>query len=164
MPTPLVYMLCGLTGSGKTVCAKRLEAEGCVRLSIDEVVQDRHGRHDIDYPAHDYPRLYDEAVTEVDRRLVEQLEAGQSVVLDHGLWERSNRDRYKRLVEAHGGRWRLIYFKAEPEVLRRRLAERNRRTDANALTVTDDMLTAFLARFEAPRGEGEVVLDQSRPE
>ncbi len=164
MPTPLVYMLCGLTGSGKTVYAKRLETEGCVRLSIDELVQDRHGRYDIDYPAHDYMGLYDEAVTEVDRRLVELLEAGQSVVLDHGLWERSNRDRYKRLVEAHGGGWRLFYFKAEPEVLRRRLVERNRRTDANALTVTEDMLTDFLARFETPRGEGEVVLDQWRPE
>ena len=161
MPTPLVYMLCGLTGSGKTVYAKRLEAKGCVRLSIDELVQARHGRYDVDYPAHDYLRFYDEAVTELDRRLVELLEAGQSVVLDHGLWKRSNRDRYKRMVEAHGGRWRLFYFKANPEVLRRRLAERNRRTDANALTVTDDMLTAFLARFEAPVGEGEVVLDQS---
>ncbi len=103
-------------------------------------------------------------MTELDRRLVELLEAGRSVVLDHGLWERSNRDRYKRLVEAHGGRWRLFYFKAEPEVLRRRLAERNRRTDANALTVTQDMLTGFLARFEAPRGEGELVLDQLRSE
>lgn len=164
MPRPLVHMLCGLTGSGKTVYAKRLQAEGYVRLSIDELVQDRHGRYDIDYPGDDYSRLYDEAVTELDRRLVELLEAGQSVVLDYGLWKRSNRDRYKRLVEAHGGRWRLFYFKAEPEVLLRRLAERNRRTDANALTVTEDMLTAFLARFEAPIGEGEVVLDQSPPD
>ena len=160
MSAPLVHMLCGLTGSGKTMYAKRLEAQGCVRLAVDEPIHDRHGRYGIDYPAHDYPRLYDEAVTEVDRRLVELLEAGQSVVLDHGLWERSNRDRYKRLVEAHGGRWRLFYFKAEPEVLRRRLAERNRRADANALTVKEDMLTGFLARFEAPSGEGEVVLDQ----
>ncbi len=164
MSTPLVCMLCGLTGSGKTMYAKRLEAEGYVRLSIDELVQDRHGRHDIDYPAHEYPRFYDEAVKEVDRQLVELLEAGQSAVLDHGLWERASRERYKRLVEAHGGRWRLFYFKAEPGLLRRRLAERNRRTDANALPVTEDMLTDFLARFEAPKGEGEVVLDQSWPE
>ena len=158
--TPLVHMLCGLTGSGKTVYAKHLEAEGCVRLSVDELVQARHGRYDIDYPAHEYPRLYDDAVAELDRRLVELLAAGRSLVLDYGLWERSNRDRYKRLVEGHGGRWRLVYFKAEREVLRRRLVERNRRSDANALTVTDTMLADFLARFEAPGGEGEVVIDQ----
>ncbi len=63
-------------------------------------------------------------------------------------------------MEAHGGRWRLIYFKAEPDALRHRLAECNRRTDANALTMTEDMLTDFFARFEAPRDEGELVLDQ----
>ncbi len=159
--TPLVHMLCGLPGSGKTVYAKRLEAEGCVRLSADELVQARHGRYDIDYPAHDYPRLYDRAVEELDRGLVELLEAGRSVALDYGLWERSNRDRYKRLIEEHGGRWRLIYFKADPELLRRRLAERNRRSDANALTVTEAMLADFLARFEAPTGEGQVVVDQT---
>jgi predicted kinase len=154
---PVVHMLCGLTGSGKTVFAKRLESEGCVRLSVDELVQARHGRHDVDYPAHDYPRLYDEAVAELDRRLVELLDSGRSVVLDYGLWARASRDRYKRLIEEHGGRWRLVYFEAEPELLRRRLAARNRRTDANALTVTAAMLDDFMARFEAPVGEGEVV-------
>lgn len=153
-------MLCGLTGSGKTVFAKRLEAEGCVRLSVDEVIHERHGRYDVDYSARDFPRLYRDVVGELDRQLVKVLAEGRSVVLDHGLWERSNRDRYKRLVEAHGGRWRLVYFKAAPELLRRRLAERNRRVDANALTVTESMLECFIARFEAPEGEGELVVEQ----
>ena len=45
-------------------------------------------------------------------------------------------DAYSRLVEARGGRWRLLYLKVDPEVLRQRLADRNRRGDANALMVT----------------------------
>lgn len=161
---PVVYLLCGLTGSGKTMYARRLEAEGCVRLAIDELVHDRHGRYDVDYPACDYSRYYDEASLELDRRLVELVEANQSVVLDHGLWQRSTRDRYKALVESHGGRWQLLYFKAEPSVLRSRLARRNLHSDANALTVSDDMLESFIARFEAPRGEGERVIgdDEAR--
>ena len=155
---PVVYLLCGLTGSGKTSYAKRLEAEGCVRLSIDELVDARHGRYGVDYPASDYPRYYEETVVELDRQLVELLEGSQSVVLDHGLWQRSNRDRYKMLVEAHGGRWELLYFKAEASVLRQRLAYRNLRSGANALTVSHDMLEDFIARFEEPSGEGERVL------
>ena len=155
---PVVYLLCGLTGSGKTAYAKRLEVEGCVRLSIDELVYARHGRYDVDYPACDYPRYYDEAVLELDRRLVELLEANRSVVLDHGLWQRSNRDRYKALVEGHGGRWQLLYLKVEPSVLRRRLAQRNLQGGANAPTVSDAMLEDFIARFEEPSGEGERVL------
>ncbi len=155
---PLVYLLCGLTGSGKTRYAKRLEADGCVRLSIDELVHTRHGRYDVDYPACDYSRYYDEATLELDRRLVELVEANKSVVLDHGLWQRSTRDRYKALVESHGGRWELLYFKAEPSVLRSRLARRNHHNDANALTVSDDMLEGFIARFEEPCGEGERII------
>lgn len=61
MAAALAYLLCGVTGSGKTVHAKRLEAEGCVRLSVDELVEARHGRYDIDYPASEYLRVYDEA-------------------------------------------------------------------------------------------------------
>jgi hypothetical protein len=34
-------------------------------------------------------------------------------VLDYGLWRRSDRDAYKRLVDSHGGRWRLLYFKVD---------------------------------------------------
>jgi predicted kinase len=74
---PVVYLLCGLTGSGKTTYARRLEAAGAVRLSV---------------------------VEELPRRLVELVESGHDVVLDYGLWRRSDRDAYKRLVEAHGGR------------------------------------------------------------
>jgi hypothetical protein len=33
----VVYLLCGLTGSGKTTYARRLEAGGAVRLSVDEL-------------------------------------------------------------------------------------------------------------------------------
>jgi septin family protein len=34
--TPLVVMMCGVAGSGKTTFSQQLEKEGFVRLSIDE--------------------------------------------------------------------------------------------------------------------------------
>ena len=102
-------------------------------------------------------------VQELRRRLVELVESGRDVVLDYGLWRRSDRDAYKRLVDAHGGRWRLLHFKADRGVLAQRLAERNRRrnrrADANALAVTPSALEDFIARFDEPRGEGEGLVD-----
>jgi predicted kinase len=118
---PVVYLLSGLTGSGKTTFAKRLEAEGVMRLSVDEEVHARHGRYGIDYPEHEYFQRERPVVEEVQRRLAELVRAGQDVVLDYGLWRRVERDAYKRLVEAHGGQWRLVYFRADREVLLRRL-------------------------------------------
>lgn len=112
---PVVYLLCGLTGSGKTTYARGLEAGGAVRLSVDEEV--------------------------------------------YGLWRRSDRDAYKRLIEAHGGAWRLLYFKGDRQVLAQRLAERNRRVGANALAVTPSALDDFIARFDEPYDEGEELID-----
>ncbi|MGI5443016.1 AAA family ATPase [Streptomyces shenzhenensis] len=54
----MVYLLVGLTGSGKTTYAKRrLEAAGVVRLSVDERVHEQHGRYGVDHPERDYRRL-----------------------------------------------------------------------------------------------------------
>jgi predicted kinase len=128
---PVVYLLCGLTGSGKTTHARQLEAAGAVRLSVDEVVE------------------------ELRRRLVELIESGNDVALDHGLWRRSDRDAYKRLIEAHGGTWRLLHLKADRDLLPQRLADRSRRGDANAMPLTPSDLEDFITRFEEPTGEGE---------
>ncbi|CUU61270.1 Predicted kinase [Parafrankia irregularis] len=155
-----VFLLCGLTGSGKTTYAKKLEIDGVKRLSVDERVYARHGRYGVDYPEDRYFELEQPVVFEVEAELIQLIEQGVPVVIDHGLWVRGERARYKELVEEHGGRWRLLYFKADTEVLRRRLRERNHRTDGNALTVTDEALDDFLARFEEPVDEGEEVIVQ----
>ncbi|MEY9860232.1 putative kinase [Catenulispora sp. GAS73] len=158
-------MLAGLTGSGKTTYARRLEAEhGVLRLSVDEEVFARHGRHGVDYPEEEYPARAAPVAEDVQQRLAEEIRAGRSVVLDYGLWLRVEREAYKELVEAAGGSWRLIYLKVDRAELLRRLAERNVRQDANALTVTPEMLDQFAARFEEPCGEGEeVVASDSHP-
>ncbi|MCX5172214.1 ATP-binding protein [Streptomyces antibioticus] len=156
---PVVYLLVGLTGSGKTMYARRrLEPAGVVRLSVDELVHARHGRYGVDYPERDYFALEAPVVAEVRERLAELVAAGRDVVLDHGLWLRSARREWKKLVEEAGGRPRLLYFPVERAELLRRLGERNLREDANALTVTESALDDFYARFEPPEGEGEEIV------
>jgi predicted kinase len=154
-------MLCGFVGSGKTTFARTLEAEGCVRLSVDEEVFARHGRHGIDYDEGDYPPHEAAARDELDRRLRELVADGRDVVLDYGFWSEVLRDRYKQLIESAGGRWRLLYFRADLDELRRRLTQRNRQRDANALFVGERHFDEFLTRWHPPHGEGEEVVDAS---
>jgi predicted kinase len=156
---PVVYLLCGLTGSGKTTYAKRLEAAGAVRLTVDEEVYARHGRYGVDYPTSEYFERERPVVEDLRGRLVELVESGRDVVFDHGMWRRDDRNAYKQLVEGHGGRWRLLYFKVDPEVLLQRLAERNRRSDANAMPLLPRDLEDFIARFEEPMDEGEELVE-----
>ncbi len=156
---PEVFLLAGLTGSGKTTYAKlRLEPAGAVRLSVDERVHARHGQYGVDYPEHQYFALEAPVVAEVRDELVTLVSTGHSVVLDHGLWTRKERDEWKNLVREAGGRPRLLYFPASRDELLRRLAERNLREDGNALTVTPEALGDFYARFEPPEGEDEEVI------
>ncbi|HEY1488885.1 MAG TPA: AAA family ATPase [Micromonosporaceae bacterium] len=156
---PPCYLLCGLTGSGKTTYARQIESVGAVRLSVDEEVFARNGRYGVDYPDHEYPARERPVVAELRARMAALIRAGRPVVFDWGLWRRADRDAYKRLVTDSGGRWHLLYFPADREVLRRRLAERNRRADPNALTVTPAALDEFISRFEPPCGEGEQIID-----
>ncbi|WP_028648762.1 ATP-binding protein [Nocardiopsis sp. CNT312] len=156
---PTVFLLVGLTGSGKTTYARSvLEPRGVVRLSVDEEVHRRHGRYGVDYPEWEYFERQAPVVDWVRERLVELLSRRCDVVLDHGLWRCTEREEWKKLVEASGGRWRLLYFPVSQQELLRRLEERNRREDANALTVTPEALADFVARFDPPEGEGEEVI------
>ncbi|WP_371665828.1 ATP-binding protein [Streptomyces sp. NBC_01241] len=150
MNEPTAILLIGITGSGKTNLAQALAARGLVRISVDEEVHRLHGRYGIDYPEHEYFEREVPAVDAVRAQLVEHLQAGQSIVLDHGLWRRSDRDEWKNTVRAAGGRPLLVYLPAFKEELLRRLAARNQREDANALTVTPEALDDFFARFEPP--------------
>jgi predicted kinase len=147
---PLAVLLVGITGSGKTTLAQALAERGLVRLSVDEEVHRLHGRYGLDYPEHEYFERERPVVDTIREQLIQHLAAGHDVVLDHGLWARSEREAWKKTVHTAGGRPQLIYLPVQKAELLRRLKHRNQRQDANALTVTPQALDDFFARFEPP--------------
>ena len=120
---------------------------------------ERYGRHGIDYPEHEYPALHAETPVELDRQSLDLIGERRSVILDYGFWTREGRERYKTMIEQAGGHWRLSYFPAGLDVVRVRVKERNRRSDANALPIDEHMLEEFLSRWQPPRDEGEEVVE-----
>ena len=158
---PVIYLLCGLGGSGKSTYAQKLADTGLQKFSLDEYVYSLYGRTITSLPEQVYLEHYRTAKVKLDRKLVSVIKKKQSVVLDYGFWRRDSRDYYKQLVEENGGEWKLIYLKASPEVLLKRLKERNKRTDANAFPVSEAMLLNYIERFEEPNNEGEEIIQQS---
>lgn len=156
-----VIMMCGVSGSGKTTFAKQKEQEGYTRLSIDETVWTNYGQYGVDYPAEQYEDISKEVEAQLCEQLLLLLDANKDVVIDFSFWDRQRRDRYKKLIENTGASVKLIYLKADIEVLRKRLEIRNQRIEANsAFEITDEILSRYYAGFEEPDGEGEIIVLQ----
>ncbi|MGM0829166.1 MAG: AAA family ATPase [Bacillota bacterium] len=157
--TSLVVMMCGVAGSGKTTFSQQLEKNGFVRLSIDEEIWATHGRYGIDFPMEKMEKYKEEAESKLRNDLLKLIHDKQQVVIDFSFWDRARRDRYKQLIEKSGGKWKLIYIKVSPDELRERLKIRNKRFDANAFPITEELLASYLNGFEIPKGEGEIVVE-----
>ena len=151
MSESIVYLLCGLPGSGKTTYAKELEKNGAIRLTLDEEVFHRYGRHF----ASGYAEKEADTKTYLEQCLDEHIKAGVSVVLDWGFWKRAERERIKELVQRAGAEPKLVYFKQPTDKLQSRIRGRDMATNHD---IDDEMMKAFATQFEAPEGEGGVVM------
>ncbi|MEL3971674.1 ATP-binding protein [Rossellomorea oryzaecorticis] len=157
--TPLVVIMCGVAGSGKTTFSQRLEKKGFVRLSIDEEIWASRGRYGVDFPLEKIEEYKKEAERTLRTRLIKLIQEKHQVVIDFSFWDRARRGQYKKLIENSGGNWKLIYMKVHPDDLRKRLAMRNQHFDANSFPISEELLTSYLEGFEIPDGEGEIVVE-----
>jgi predicted kinase len=128
-----------------------------LRLSIDKVLQGRHGVVGTDYHPHEHLALLAAVVDDVRQQLIDALRSGHSVVLDHGLGLRREREDFKRLAEGLGATWRLLHFTADRAELLRRLAVRS--AGGEAVPVDADTLDWMASVTEEPHGEGEEVIN-----
>ena len=151
---PIVYLLCGLPGSGKTSYARELEKGGAVRLTLDEELFKRFGRH--------FDSGYDEKEAETKRQLreicAENITAEKSVILDFGFWKKAVRDEYKKFVEQSGGQWKLLYFRVSEPELKQRLKIRNENDLDRNHHISEELMDNFISEFESPTGEGEEII------
>ncbi len=112
---PKLIVVCGLTGSGKTTYAKRLEETlGAVRFCPDEWMQALSlSLHDEDKRAQIEALQWAQA-----QRL---LALGQTVIIEWGTWGRSERDTLRLGARALGAATDQHYLSAPVEVLWKRI-------------------------------------------
>ena len=160
---PVVLMTCGISGSGKSTLSHALTHKhpNFIRLSVDAIVFEKHGCYGVDYAKDLYETYQDEAQELLKIELIRLLrERERDIVLDLSFYSCEYRDEYRALIEGEGGRWVLVYFDAEKDVLWRRIQERKRKgvNADSAYDVTEDVLDRYVNGFERPDGEGEIVI------
>lgn len=132
------------------------------RLSIDSYIYIKYGLYGVGYPKDKYNDYQDEAETAIRNELIQLIRQGsQNIILDLSFAFQETRDEWKELIEESGGRWVLVYLDVEADELRRRVRARNQLTvkdGDSAFFVTEQILDSYIAGFERPIGEGEVIL------
>jgi predicted kinase len=157
---PTLHLLAGLPGSGKTTHARGLERMAVARVSVDERMIALHGRLGVDYGIEDHDALLGPVVEWAKTQILETLNRGESVALDHGLGTRIEREGFKQLAASANANWSLISFVAEVPELIRRLEERERRDPHRSMPITPQILLYLASVYEPPSNEGEQIFSE----
>lgn len=154
---PTVVVLCGLPGSGKTTTARRLAHERqALRLCPDEWMT----ALDID--------LFDEVarakIESLQWQVAEELlRMRRSVIVEWGLWSRSERDVLRNHARELDARVELHYLDAPTDVLWERVSRRNKDRPAGTARIERDDLLRWAELFEPPDHEEQRLYDAPTP-
>jgi predicted kinase len=131
------------------------------RLSVDAIIADRHGIYNVDYRESEYDTHSEEARKLFDSKFQDLLGHKRNIILDRSFYAKQDRDEFRAAVKHAGGRVVLIYLKAERDLLWKRICERRRKeiNADSAREISSALLDQFVQGFEAPGGEGEIVVD-----
>lgn len=157
----MLFITCGVPGAGKTTVAKRLEREHrALRLTPDDWLREL-------FPAQ---RTGADSATRAAiealhwAMALRALELGCNVVLDYGLWARSERDHFRSEAQARGAQVVLYFLDPPREELERRVALRNADLPAGTFHITEQLLEEALATFQRPTADELALFDpEPRP-
>lgn len=138
-----LHLMVGVPGTGKTTLARRLEAEGALRLTKDEWVKALYGAANPE-----------QASDVIEGRLLEiglrAVELGVDVVVDFGLWSREERAALRQAAADRGARAVVHHLAVDPAEQRRRLDRRLEEAPGTTWAMSEAELTAWAAAFESP--------------
>lgn len=145
-----VIMVCGKICSGKSTYAEHLRKQNnAVLLSIDEIMLAMFGQY--------VGEMHDEYVARTEKYLfgksLEIIESGINVVLDWGVWTRSERAEARDFYKSRGIAYELHYIDISDAVWRERIAKRNKLISEGSLDayyVDENLAAKFGTIFEPP--------------
>jgi predicted kinase len=155
------YILVGLPFSGKTTLSKAIaEQLNIPRVNLDEVKEEMgfKGVSDNDISHEDWTKIFNET----DRRVVEHLKKGQSVLHETSWTKRWKRDRARKLASDSGITSKVIYIKIPETVSRERWMDNKKENER--YDVPEDVFEEAVKEFEIPTEDEDLLIyDQSVP-
>lgn len=143
---PVVHLVHGLPGTGKTHFARELaERTGAVLLNHDHIRVVLYGPN----PPSEGFELATGRIHELIWEMAGQfLRHGVPVILDHGFWTRASRDEARQRVADLGAQVLFYEMECRPELADARVMVRNRANEPGTLIIAPGALDLFRSRFE----------------
>ena len=153
---PIVYLICGFIGAGKTTFAKKLEEKtGAVRITKDEWSICLIGND----PTIDGYEEWDTKIIELSRDVAFQLaEKGIDVIIDEGFWAKEERDELRRKIDAIGAKAVMYYVDTPIETIRDRVVERNNNLTKDSFKISRELLDNYLMYWRPPSEDEDYIL------
>jgi predicted kinase len=158
---PIVYLLCGFIGAGKTTFARELEMRtGAVRITKDEWLIQLIGND----PTIEGYADYDHRVVGLSRNVAFQLvEKGIDVILDEGIWAKEERTMMRGKFEGMDPEVVLYYLDTPIETIRERVARRSADPPQDSFRISETLLDYYLPYWQPPsEDEGYVLASEAR--
>lgn len=138
---PILYILCGLPYSGKTLLSKEIEKTTDIkRVSFDEMFES----FKISRPG----VTYDEGRIEIEKEISRILKNGDSVVYDSTNKNAEHRDKLQKLASNVGADSVIVYLKTSPEEIQKRRKESL--VDKTHHVLTEDFVREAIKKLEEP--------------
>ncbi|KAI1456083.1 P-loop containing nucleoside triphosphate hydrolase protein [Annulohypoxylon moriforme] len=139
---PVVVMICGIVGAGKTTLSKAILAR---------------------YPSYRSLSIEEGCGRCGGTMLLSILRSGQKdLVMDLSFHSKKDREDTKKTIKYNGGRWVLVYLRVKSKEFVWDRIQKRRREGINAYyehEMTREMLDKCWDGFEWPVDEGEIVLE-----
>lgn len=158
-----IYMICGISGSGKSCFSKKLALCGIPRLSIDEELwPDYYVLRDLMTSEH-RAYLMEEAHKRIKARIANFCAEKRPCSVDMPFCKKAQREDFADYIRSCGGEPVLLWIKTDLPVLKKRLAERAGKNGPDNLPVSEEEIEMYWHGFEKPTEESPVIIDGERP-
>ncbi|MFN9067564.1 MAG: AAA family ATPase, partial [Bdellovibrionales bacterium] len=140
---PKIFMIVGLTGSGKTTLAKKIAADQKLQIySIDEWMRnlfwkDAKPDSDLSWALERCSRCE----TMIESLIREEIKNGRGCILDLGFSKRIERKNWFEKIQIMGGLPQLIYLDVPRELRWNRVEKRNQQLDQDQSSIKVDKAT-----------------------
>jgi predicted kinase len=152
---PILFLLYGMPGSGKTAFARQITADlQVVHVSPEKI------RHEL-FQNPSYDEQEQIAVEHLVRYMTREfLSYGMSVILDINLPTAKSRRAYQEMANEFKVAYQLLWFQIDTESAKSRAVKRDRRKtdDKFSYPITSSEFDEFVANMQPPKNSEEYVV------